>query len=155
MTSTCHCGHDRTYQSCCQPMHLCLTPANSPEQLMRSRYSAFCCGDIEYLINTTHPSNRAVDDAREIQKSIESTQWHRLQVIDSSSQGDKGSVEFTAFFTANEKPGQLHEKSAFIRENNLWYYFDGEQCPPVKLQRNEPCWCGSGKKLKKCCTIQP
>ena len=25
-----------------------------------------------------------------------------------------------------------------------------EKAPTVKPERNEPCWCGSGKKYKKC-----
>ena len=24
-----------------------------------------------------------------------------------------------------------------------------------KLERNDPCWCGSGKKYKKCCYLKP
>jgi uncharacterized protein YecA (UPF0149 family) len=31
-------------------------------------------------------------------------------------------------------------------------FFQGaeEKAPAVKPERNEPCWCGSGKKYKKC-----
>lgn len=28
---------------------------------------------------------------------------------------------------------------------------DGSKPLPPKIGRNEPCWCGSGKKYKKCC----
>ena len=28
---------------------------------------------------------------------------------------------------------------------------DGTTPAPPKVGRNEPCWCGSGKKYKKCC----
>ncbi|QSA19995.1 SEC-C domain-containing protein, partial [Vibrio furnissii] len=49
----------------------------------------------------------------------------------------------------------LEERSRFLRENGLWYYIDGEfpqQSVSLKVGRNEPCPCGSGKKSKKCCS---
>ncbi len=32
-------------------------------------------------------------------------------------------------------------------------YFLGREddLPPAGLTRNDPCWCGSGRKYKKCC----
>lgn len=30
------------------------------------------------------------------------------------------------------------------------FFKEDEQAPAVKLGRNESCWCGSGKKYKKC-----
>lgn len=29
-----------------------------------------------------------------------------------------------------------------------------EMAPAVLPGRNEPCWCGSGKKYKKCCQVE-
>lgn len=60
-----------------------------------------------------------------------------------------GYVEFAAFYKGIEK-GQLHENSKFIHENDQWYYLDGVVLDPLKFGRNEPCWCGSMKKFKKC-----
>jgi|GEM_PF-3215856 len=37
-----------------------------------------------------------------------------------------------------------------IKQNTHWFYVDGELLEDMKLSRNEPCFCGSGKKLKKC-----
>ncbi|NEQ54934.1 MAG: zinc chelation protein SecC, partial [Leptolyngbya sp. SIO3F4] len=31
-----------------------------------------------------------------------------------------------------------------------WFYLDGEMLPPILPKRNQPCWCGSGKKFKHC-----
>jgi SEC-C motif domain protein len=58
-------------------------------------------------------------------------------------------VEFAAFYK-NSKIEQLHENSKFIYENGQWYYLDGILLDPIKITRNEPCWCGSIKKYKKC-----
>jgi SEC-C motif-containing protein len=118
---------------------------------MRSRYSAFCDGNINYLSQTLAPEKRSKDDSTQLQQTIKTTQWCRLQVIKHNQKGDQGQVEFVAFFTEHGKVGQLHELSEFVRRDNLWYYLNGVQLPLIKLQRNDPCWCGSGKKLKKCC----
>lgn len=119
---------------------------------MRSRYSAFCKGQIDYLLITRHPLKRDLDSRQELQASIKASRWRSLNVIGSNENGSVGEVEFTAFYTSpNENPGQVHEKSSFVKENEQWYYVDGVHLPPLKQQRNDPCWCGSGKKLKKCC----
>jgi SEC-C motif-containing protein len=128
------------------------TKAATPEALMRSRYTAFCQGNIEYLIATHYPSQRQPDDAQTLQATVNETEWLGLTVI-SASQPNKtattGFVEFAAFY---KRPtfGQLHERSKFIRENEQWYYLNGELLPPITLGRNDLCWCGSGKKHKKC-----
>ncbi|MCD4676693.1 MAG: hypothetical protein K8S18_11970, partial [Desulfobacula sp.] len=49
--TTCYCGSQKFYEECCFPfISGSLIPKN-PEQLMRSRYSAFCIKNIEYLIS--------------------------------------------------------------------------------------------------------
>ena len=46
----------------------------------------------------------------------------------------------------------LEERSRFVRENDHWFYLDGEHSvTPLKPGRNDPCLCGSGRKFKKCC----
>ena len=124
---------------------------------MRSRYSAFCIKDIEYLISTHHPSRRQSDERDVLANTMADTQWLGLNVVknDTSqvSQGI-GSVEFAAFYKSSVNgqliDGQLHENSKFIRENKTWYYLDGVILDPLRFGRNEMCWCGSMKKYKKC-----
>jgi SEC-C motif-containing protein len=59
-------------------------------------------------------------------------------------------VEFKAYYRDGEGIKILHEKSKFITEDDIWKYKDGELYNS-KVQRNESCPCGSGKKFKKCC----
>ena len=121
---------------------------------MRSRYSAFCVGDTQYLNTTHHPSQRIIEDLA-LASSIANTQWHGLRIIEATQREDsnEGFVEFIASYSEGNQPGALHEKSRFVKEDNHWLYIDGEilESGPSKLpSRNEPCWCGSGKKFKKC-----
>ena len=124
---------------------------------MRSRYTAFCTGNVDYLIATRHPSERQADDHRQLVATIRDTAWLSLRLLATTqvARGNRGVVEFTAFFLTHESVGQLHERSTFVREAGRWYYLHGVQLPPVTLERNDPCWCGSGRKFKQCHTKMP
>lgn len=145
----CPCTSGKPYSAYCQPLHEGHLDASSAEQLMCSRFSAFSLGNIPYLIKTLHPDFRQADDEMILAQTIKQTQWLGLKILKHSPEKNTATVEFVAFF--NEKPiGQLHEKSRFNNEHGKWYYTDGEILEPVKLSRNELCFCGSGKKLKRC-----
>ncbi len=116
---------------------------------MRSRYSAFCLGKVNYLVETLHADKRQLDDVAILKQSIKETQWLGLKIIRHKIQNQEATVEFVGFY--QDKPiGQLHEKSRFIKQDGKWLYIDGEQLPTIKLARNEQCFCGSGRKFKKC-----
>lgn len=171
----CFCSSGKSFADCCQPLLLGKSIAQSPEQLMRSRYSAFCTGNIDYLIATHHPTKHKSDDSTRLARSIAETEWLGVRVLDSSSVRDsrqRGFVEFVAFYRekhfstergpeksellaqaarlSSKQPSQLHEKSEFIFEDGRWYYVQGLSLPPIRITRNDPCWCGSGKKFKQC-----
>lgn len=127
---------------------------------MRSRYSAFCLGKVDYLIATLAPENRQANDTQVLQQTLRQTRWLGLRVLGSGIEAGYAWVEFVAFYQNVANPamslgtqphGQLHERSRFIQKDGCWYYLDGQILPAIKLSRNDPCWCGSGKKLKKCC----
>lgn len=178
-TTHCLCGNPRRYEHCCQPFVLGTTIAATPEQLMRSRFSAFKSRHGGYLVDSSHPSTRGANDLGELEQNFESTEWLSLQVLSTSPlspqspspvpaatalpEGTKSNVEFVAFYRPrqskikNPSPApdsasieQLHENSTFVFEQGKWFYLSGEILAPIKLGRNTPCWCGSGKKLKHC-----
>jgi len=120
---------------------------------MRSRYTAFCKGNTEYLITTRHPAQRQADDRQTLAQTIAETEWLGLRVLTcdrSKEAAGVGTVEFVAFYKSQGTIGQLHERSDFIRHNDCWYYDQGTILAPINISRNDPCWCGSGKKYKKC-----
>ena len=51
----CPCGSGARYRECCGPRHDGTRPAETPEALMRSRWSAFARGLGEYLYDTLSP----------------------------------------------------------------------------------------------------
>lgn len=122
---TCPCGSGETYTKCCKPYHDG-NPVPSAEALMRARYSAYCFGNENYLSHTWHPGSRP----KRIRLGDDNAvQWLRLDIVRSEQGGanDKlGIVEFKAFYDIEGKTGHLHEISNFVKEDNQWYYFDGE-----------------------------
>ena len=148
----CYCGSQKKFKDCCHPFITGELKPDTPEQLMRSRYSAFCVKNIEYLISTHHPSGRQANEKDLLTRTAHETQWLGLKILKTEMDPDDphiGFVEFAAFYNTTGQ-GQLHEKSKFIREEGRWYYLDGDLLAPVVFGRNEPCVYGSNKKYKKC-----
>jgi len=154
--ATCFCGSGRGYAHCCEPLHSGAQRAQTAEQLMRSRYAAFCCRNAAYLIATHHPSKRTLSEREELEKNFAAIQWLGLRILGrEQGQADdrQGTVEFEARFFQQGKAGSLHERSRFLKEEGQWFYLDGEfpsTAANTAPGRNDPCYCGSGKKFKKC-----
>lgn len=99
---------------------------------MRSRYSAYAVGDMDYVWRTWHPHTRpaALTPSDEV--------WTGLEVLDTVAGrlGDEqGEVEFRAHYRRNrrsgtggreEHEGLLHERSHFAVRARRWFYVDGE-----------------------------
>lgn len=91
---------------------------------MRSRYSAYVLGLVDYLLATWHPDTRPatldLDDAA-------ATRWLGLEVKRHAVTGpDSAVVEFVARYRHGGAPAvRLHEISRFVREGGRWYYVDG------------------------------
>lgn len=115
----CPCSPDSLYENCCKPLHNGAV-ASSPEQLMRSRFSAFALNLAGYLAQTWHPSTRP-----EVELS-DNPAWVQLQIIEAVQQGNKGMVHFRAFYKTDNELGMMEEKSNFVREQGQWFYVQGE-----------------------------
>lgn len=129
---------------------------------MRSRYSAYVEGKIQYIADTNDPASKEAFDQEAAEAWSKSSTWKGLEIVATRNGGSKdveGEVEFKASFNADGKDQIHHEVSLFQKKGTpaRWYYVDGKsiQVPVVrgepKIGRNDPCPCGSGKKAKKCC----
>ena len=126
MTNSCICGSDKQFERCCSSLLNGTRQAKTPEQLMRSRYSAYALGGYgEYLLETWFPATTKGLTAEAL--SMRSCDWVKLEVLDKSQKGDQGMVEFNAWFLNDQGDKQvLHEKSVFQRVNGRWLYVGGE-----------------------------
>lgn len=120
----CYCCSQKPFKDCCEPFLTLLKKPISPEQLMRSRYSAYATQSIEYLILTTYPPERINYSKQAIKDWSASNNWLKLEVLHSNNL----QVEFKAFYTDKNEPNNViihHERSNFVFENNNWFYVDG------------------------------
>jgi SEC-C motif domain protein len=114
---------------------------------MRARYTAYAQNRTEYLRASWHPDTCPTD-----LKPDEVTQWRRLEIRGTGCEADEGWVHFCATWQAADQWGELEERSRFVRQQGRWLYHSGDVVQRgLKPGRNDPCPCGSGRKLKKCC----
>jgi SEC-C motif domain protein len=151
----CPCGRPSSYEGCCERFIRGWEPAPTAEDLMRSRFTAYALGEVDYLLETHHPDHRP--DRSEIASWAKRARFTALDVLktEAGAAGDaKGVVEFIAYFEEDGVKREHHERSRFERLDDRWYYVDAS-APMTRARpavgRNDPCPCGSGKKYKKCC----
>jgi SEC-C motif domain protein len=151
-TSFCCCGSQKHYADCCEPLHLATQQAETPEQLMRSRYSAYALKNAKYIYQTYARDKQAENPINEIKEFATSCRFTQLTIIDSGYEQAHGFVEFKANYFYQNLYCELYEKSQFIKEDGMWRYLDGVITPvaDIKVGRNDDCPCGSNKKYKKC-----
>jgi SEC-C motif-containing protein len=149
----CPCGSQKSYDECCGPFISGKAYPETPEALMRSRYTAFTQANMPYLSSTMTIEM----DEEETRAFAESAEWIGLDVHEARD----NIVEFSAHFVHEGQKQRVHERSVFIQKDGRWLYNGHEhRCSghethqPIRVEkigRNEPCHCGSGKKYKKCC----
>lgn len=125
----CPCDSGRSYASCCEPLHEG-APAPDAVSLMRSRYSAFVLGLKDYLSSSWHPSTRPAAIAPDPEGEA-ATRWLGLKIIGHERIDDThATVEFVARFRiGGQSAVRQHELSRFVRDNDHWYYVDGDVRP--------------------------
>ncbi|OTG81196.1 YchJ family protein [Acinetobacter sp. ANC 4648] len=139
------------YSECCQPLHLGNARAQTAEQLMRSRYSAFAKHEIDYIIHTTTLGQQAVLDRAAIADWSKANQWLELEIVSSNEKLNKthAQVEFKAHYHDGQQVQIHHEISHFVKYENAWYFLD--PTTDMQITMKQPCICGSKKKFKQCC----
>lgn len=121
-TDGCPCGSGEPFGRCCLPLHRGERQADTAEQLMRARYSAYAAGDLDYVWQTWHPRTRPPELAGGLS-------WTGLQILDTVDGGpgdQSGEVEFRAHYRDGGRTGALHERSRFAVRARRWFYVDGD-----------------------------
>ncbi|AWN24095.1 hypothetical protein DKM44_13350 [Deinococcus irradiatisoli] len=111
----CPCGSRQPYAACCQPRLSGERPAETPEALMRSRYTAYVLRDAAYLQATWHPRTRPAH------LQLAEVRWLGLHVRRAAG----NTVSFTARYQEGRNRHELRERSTFVQEEGRWFYLDG------------------------------
>jgi len=121
---SCPCDSGNPFRLCCGPLLARLSPATSAEALMRSRYTAYVLGNIDYLLSSWDPNTRPDN----IQLDA-SQKWLGLKIrktVNGSIHDNSGEVEFVARYKIAGRGYRLHENSHFSKTSGQWLYVDGD-----------------------------
>ena len=175
----CYCQSGQQFSECCVSFIQGQRLPASAEQLMRSRFSAYCQGSVQamqYVAQSYHPITQPNNPVSEIADFAKAAHFIRLEVIRASDEiavpeqlrqvsGENAfglperyaTVHFKVQFIMHDQLHLLEELSRFIRIGQQWFYLDGDLTdhPPKKLNRNDSCPCRSGKKYKHCSPHTP
>ncbi|MBK8727481.1 MAG: YchJ family protein [Holophagaceae bacterium] len=129
MSRPCPCTSKVPYDRCCGPFIAGTKVPESAELLMRSRFSAYALGKVDYLIETTAEAERGALDREDLATYCRNIRCVALKIIARTAGGpgdETGTVKFHASLQVNGKR-QLHvELSRFVREEGRWRYLDGD-----------------------------
>jgi SEC-C motif domain protein len=119
-TESCPCGGGPWLECCGRWSNE--RPPDSPEALMRARYTAYTQGNASVLLGTWHPEHRPPELHFE-----PNVTWLGLKVREVTAYGeDQATVRFTARWrVGGGRAERMTETSRFVRVNGLWWYLDG------------------------------
>ncbi|MFT4537949.1 MAG: SEC-C motif-containing protein [Planctomycetota bacterium] len=127
----CPCGSEKKFKRCCLPVHKGESVPD-PEELVRSRYSAFVSGDYRYIIASTHPAapQHTTDQQiwiQEIRKFSELTSFDGLECLGVEMEEDEMQcyVSFRVKLTREGEDVSFGERSLMRRFQDRWMYLSG------------------------------
>lgn len=129
MSRPCPCTSKRPLERCCGPYLSGERLPETAEALMRSRFSAYALGKVDYLIATTAQEKRAELDRGELQRYCKGMSFVSLRILATERGGSEDSEGVVTFHASLQTQGRrvLHrEVSRFVREDGHWMYVDGD-----------------------------
>lgn len=131
----CPCGTGLKYKKCCGPALAGDRWPETPEALMRSRYTAYVTGDAEHLYRTAHPEHESVKGVDKEQFIRETVAYCKVvdftalevQQVWPPDEAGIARVLFTAHFTSGSRSSSFTEKSEFTQLDGRWVYRSGEE----------------------------
>ena len=125
----CPCTSGLPYEACCRRFHGGEL-AETARELMRSRFSAYALGLLDYIIETTHPGSSHYSDnkfawKRKLAEFSRSTRFEKLDILDFQEHGLMAIVVFTAHLSRQGEDTSFTERSYFEKRNGRWLYWEG------------------------------
>ncbi len=128
----CRCHSRRQEHRCCGPWHGG-QPAPTPQALMRSRFSAYARGLVDYILVTTDPAgpHYGSDEAAwraQVQQFCDGTRFDGLRILEAPEPSDdEGFVTFRAELAQAGEDVSFTERSRFLLTDGCWRYHSGER----------------------------
>lgn len=126
-TKPCPCDSGASFGACCGPALAGTREPSTAAALMRSRYTAFALGDVDYLVKTiaSDHEDRAADPAAlraALREVCRTSRFMGLTVGAAREDGDRATVAFHVRVFVGGRDRSFDETSAFVREDGAWRY---------------------------------
>ncbi len=126
---SCPCKSHLPYDQCCKPFHDHTSIPQKAEELMRSRYSAYALGNLDYIIETTDKEGPQYNPNLSAWKSSisqfsQTTAFQNLAILETASI-DETTATVTFHATLQSITGKdlsFTERSLFKKKKGRWYY---------------------------------
>jgi len=127
----CPCKSNKLYNYCCAKYHLGKDFPKNAYDLMRSRYSAYALGLVDYIIKTSHPKNVCFNQdlkslKEEIKNFCKTTIFENLEILDFVEEKNQAFVTFIAYLKTKDKNITFTEISHFEKLKGKWLYKEGQ-----------------------------
>ena len=124
----CPCDSGKKYKKCCRIYHSRQQKPPTPEALVRARYAAYALGEIDFIIQTTHPeSPHYGENSYRWRASLESYSFRNLfsglKIL--SAEEDRVTYQAT-IFALGAYDQSFIENAVFKLLDGHWLYYDGE-----------------------------
>ncbi len=100
---------------------------------MRSRFSAYALGLIDYIVQTTDPKGERYETntdiwRQNIQAFSANTAFNDLKILEVGMiEGEVGTVTFSAVLMQDDTDVSFTERSLFTHRDGKWLYTSGER----------------------------
>ena len=122
---TCPCGKGDSLEACCGPYLKKSAVPETAEALMRSRYTAFAVGDIDYIFDTHDPDTVHQVERAGTESWSKQSEWLGLEILDAELGGPNdytGTVEFIAKYKIRGTTINHREIATFRKQNGRWLF---------------------------------
>ena len=120
----------KLYSECCGIFISGQAIPNTAEKLMRSRYTAYTQGNMDY-IQATMQGQALLDFDPEASKDwCLSIRWQALRILESyldKTNPDQAYVSFSALYKSEGRLYELKETSIFLKQAERWFYMGEEE----------------------------
>ncbi len=123
MVSNCFCDTGLIFKNCCGKFIIEEKIPETAVALMRSRYTAYCLKEINYIIETTHPNYRKNYSEKSIRSWAEKCQFKSLKILSFTEK----TVHFEAIYSDEKGKTHIHKEfSYFEKIEDKWFFTIGE-----------------------------
>jgi SEC-C motif domain protein len=134
---TCPCGKGESLETCCGPFISGAALPETAEALMRSRYTAYATGNVDYILSSHDPATAGEVDRNNTETWSKSAEWLGLEITKTEggqASDQDGTVEFVANYKIRGVAIAHRERAIFKKHGPRWVFVDGIEIkgPPRK-----------------------